>query len=308
MGIIIPANDENLNLMVNVSEELLADVLGTTVEEITKSLKDGETLKPQEDVDAFLRQSFDGLTAKVRHKFKKEGYSWGEKESLTKKGKELKEKFGVEGDTIDEIVDAVIEQRSKKSQLSPDDVRNSEIFQSEVKKLKDIIKQKDEDLSNQKNSFEKSETLRLAKEYGLKFLKEKNYVLDDDADILEEKLENLFSKLEDDSTRLSREGSKIIILDQNGRPKENEQGTKELSYEDLLGLKAKRYFKQAVADNRKSPANKNKEEGGNDNTPDVPEMKSADDYYKAMDQAKDFETKKAIKASYDQMVKDGKIQ
>src|SRR5688572_27936183 len=117
--------------MVNVSEEFLADVLGTTVEEITNSLKDGETLKPQEEDESFLKTSFDGLTGKIRHKFKKEGYSWGEKESLTKKGKELKEKFGVEGDTIEEIVENVIETKTTKSSLTPDDVKNSEIYLNE---------------------------------------------------------------------------------------------------------------------------------------------------------------------------------
>lgn len=292
---------------ITVSAEFLSDVLGTTAEEVTNSLKDGEALKPQEEIESYIRQSLDSHIGKVRHKFKKEGYAWGEKESLTKRVKELKEKFGVEGETFEEVIDNVVESTTKKSTLNPDDVKNSEVFINETKRLKQLIKEKEDLIAQKESSFKKAETMRLVKEQGLKFLKEKNFVLPDDPDILDEQLENYFSKLEDDNTRLSVEGNKIIVLDANGRPKENETGTKEITSEDLFGTKAKRYFKQAVADNRRSPENKNQGLPKND-TPDVPEIKSVEDYYKAMDSEKDFSKQKLIKAQYDKKVEEGAIK
>lgn len=293
--------------MIQVSEEFLASVLGTTAGEITDALKDGENDKPQDEIESFLKEKFEGRIFKAKNDGKKEGHGRGLKESLTNKEKELKAKLGVEGDTIDEIIDAALEAATKKAALNPDDVKNSDIYINEVKRLKTLIAEKETELANKDQSFTKAETMRLAKELGLKYLNEKKFVLSDDEDIKDEALANLFGKLEDDHTKLSVIDGKVVVVDSNGKPKENEQGTKEISFEDHFVSKAKRYFKQAVADDRKSPANKNDGKTGNV-TPEMPELNTAEDLYKALEGEKDVIKQKAIKAHYDEKVKDGTIK
>jgi hypothetical protein len=120
-------------------------------------------------------------------------------------------------------------------------------------------------------------------------------------------LSTLFEKLEDDQTRVSLVDGKIVILDANGRIKENETGTKELSFDEYFVSKSKKFFPQAVADNRKSPANKNVPDTSAQDKPDMPEMKSTSDLIKALNAERDPAKQKAIKAHFDQLVTDGVI-
>jgi|GEM_PF-5119177 len=291
--------------MIEISEELLAVVLGTTAGEITDALKDGEQLKPQEEIDTFIKTKVDERLYKAKTASRLEGHGRGVKESLTAKEKELKAKLGVEGNTIEEIVDAALLAAKAHSTLNPDDVKNSEVFINETKRLKKLIEDKDVEISSKVQSFAKAETMRIAKEQGVSLLSKLKFVLPENEDIKDENLSNLFEKLENEQTRLSVVDGKIIVLDANGRPKENEAGTKELTFEDHFVAKAKRYFPQAVADGRQSPANKNQDQK-TANT-DMPEMKSTEDFYTALTAEKDTTKQRAIKAHYEKLVEDGVI-
>lgn len=287
--------------------EFLADVLGTSHGELTEALKDGENLKPQADIEAHIKKTFGDQLLKSKLSGKKEGNDWGKKESLTAKEKEFKAKYNVEGNNLEEIVDNAVEAAKQHSKLNPDDVKSSEVYINETKKLKALLAEKDNEIANQANAFAKKETMRHAKEHGMSILKKFNFVLPDDQDILDEAIGNLFSKLEDESTVISLDGKLLKVLDAAGKPKENEAGTKEISFEDHLVSKAKRYFKQAVADNRQSPANKNKPEATPPN-PDMPELKSSEDLFKALDAERDPAKQQAIKSHYDKLVEDGTIK
>lgn len=294
--------------MIENIAEFLSDVLGTTEGEITTALKDGENWKSQAEIGSYIKEQFDGRLHKAKTASRLEGHGRGAKESLTAKEKELKAKLGVEGNTIEEIVDAALESAKKSSITNPEDVRNSEVFINETKRLKAIIKEKEDEIASKETTFSKKETRRLTEAEGLKLLEKLKFVLPEDQDMKEEYLSILFDKLEDADTviSLSPDGKKLVVLDSHGKPKENETGTKEISFEDLLGSKAKRYFKQAVADDRKSPANKNKDI--DDKKFDGPEMKSSEDYYKALNAEKDPAKQRLIKAHYDKQVEDGVIK
>jgi len=293
--------------MIELTPEFLADVLETSPGELTQALKDGEQFKPQADIEAIIKSQFGEKLLAAKLSGKKEGKSWGEKESLTAKEKALKAKFGVEGNNIDEIVEAAIEAASKHSKLNPEDVKNSEVYINDTKRLKAALKEKDDEIAAKVSSFQKAETMRVAKEAGLRLLKEKNFVLPDNEDIKETMLSTLFEKLEDDQTKVSLIDGKIVILDANGRIKENESGTKEMTFEDHFVSKSKKFFQVAVADNRKSPANKPSIENVGPQSQDFPEMKNTADLIKALNNEKDVTKQKAIKAHFDKQVEDGVI-
>ena len=293
--------------MIEVSTEFLADVLETSPGELTQALKDGEQFKPQADIEAFIKSQFGEKLLAAKLSGKKEGKSWGEKEALTAKEKALKAKFGVEGTNLDEIIEAAVDAAKKNTQLNPDDVRNSEVFISETKRLKALLKEKEDEIASKVSSFEKAETMRTAKEYGLRLLKEKNFVLPENEDIKETMLTTLFEKLESDQTKLARIDGKIAVVDAHGRIKENETGTRELTFDDHFVTVSKKFFPQAVADNRQSPANKNQPDKAAPANPDIPEMKDANDLIKALNAERDPAKQRAIKEHFDKQVKDGII-
>jgi hypothetical protein len=295
--------------MIEISEEFLASVLGTDAGEITEALKDGDSVKPQDEVEAWIKSKYDEAIYRAKKSGHTEGHGRGLRESLTSKERELKEKFGVEGKTIDEVIDNVIGSVQANSKASPDDVKNSEVYINETKRLKAIIAEKEAELEGAKSSFTKAETLRAARAHGEKLLKAKNYVLPDDEEIANTLVSTLFEKLEDDNTRLSLADGRIVVLDKDGRPKENESGTKDLTFDDLFEQKARKFFKVAAADDRKSPANKKTE--GDDPKPagDMPELKSRNDLITELNKLKgDPDKMQALKAHYDKLVEDGQIK
>ena len=293
--------------MPDLTLEFLADVLETSPGELTQALKDGENFKPQADIEAIIKSQFGEKLLSAKLSGKKEGKSWGEKESLTAKEKALKAKFGVEGSNLDEIVDAAVEAAKQHSKLNPEDVKNSEVYINDTKRLKALLKEKEDEIASKVSSFQKAETMRVAKEAGLRLLKEKNFVLPENEDIKETMLSTLFEKLEDDQTRVSLVDGKIVILDANGRIKENESGTRELSFEDHFVSKSKKFFPQAVIDNRQSPANKNAGDKPVNTNPDIPEIKNTEDYIKALNAERDVTKQKAIKEHYEKLKEDGTI-
>ena len=293
--------------MPDLTLEFLADVLETSPGELTQALKDGENFKPQADIEAIIKSQFGEKLLSAKLSGKKEGKSWGEKESLTAKEKALKAKFGVEGSNLDEIVDAAVEAAKQHSKLNPEDVKNSEVYINDTKRLKALLKEKEDEIASKVSSFQKAETMRVAKEAGLRLLKEKNFVLPENEDIKETMLSTLFEKLEDDQTRVSLVDGKIVILDANGRIKENESGTRELSFEDHFVSKSKKFFPQAVIDNRQSPANKNAGDKPVNTNPDIPEIKNTEDYIKALNAERDVTKQKAIKEHFEKLKEDGTI-
>ena len=163
---------------------------------------------------------------------------------------------------------------------------------------------------NEKAGYAKTETMRVAKSAGLKILKEKNFVLPDDEEMAGNLIDLIFSKIEDENTKLSIVDGKLSVLDANGRQKENESGTKDITFDDHMTGIAKRYLKVAVSDNRKSPGQKTTDQnGGGGDGADVPELKSKEDLYRELGAAKgDIKKMEAIKAKFDELVKDGTIK
>ncbi len=293
--------------MPDLTLEFLADVLETSPGELTQALKDGENFKPQADIEAIIKSQFGEKLLSAKLSGKKEGKSWGEKESLTAKEKALKAKFGVEGANLEEIIDNAVEAAKQHSKLNPEDVKNSEVYINDTKRLKALLKEKEDEIASKVSSFQKAETMRVAKEAGLRLLKEKNFVLPENEDIKDTMLSTLFEKLEDDQTRVSLVDGKIVILDANGRIKENESGTRELSFEDHFVSKSKKFFPQAVADNRQSPGHKNGDTKPVKTNPDIPEIKNTEDYIKALNAERDVTKQKAIKEHFEKLKEDGTI-
>ena len=164
-----------------------------------------------------------------------------------------------------------------------------ESLQSEVARLNKIIEQQEAAILRPVIEAE-----------GLKLLHNGGYVLPDDPDIRATRLEILFEKLEDSNTRLKVEDGKIRVLDADGRPKENETGTREITFDQLLESKARITFEKVASDGRRSPANNAPYKAPNAtgrNT--VLDNDTVTEYYRRLTAETDPARQRAIKDEFD---------
>lgn len=134
-----------------------------------------------------------------------------------------------------------MESVKKNTTENPDDIRQSKVFVEETKRLKQIIAEKESELSNSQSKFEKTETFREVQSLGMELLKGDNFVLPDDEKISKNLFNVIINNLEDENTKIQKSGDKIVVLDANGRPKENASGTKDISFEEHFKDIAKRF-------------------------------------------------------------------
>lgn len=167
-------------------------------------------------------------------------------------------------------------------------------YKSEIERLNGIIEQKDALI-----------TRRIVEEKGLEFLQKWNYVLPEDPERRAAHLEILFEKLQDKNTRLKVDGTRILVVDANGEPKENEAGTRELSFDALIASKADRIFEKKVSDQRQSPANKATFTGSGN---DMPPIQTMEDFYQALYNEPDITRQKALKEHLDKLIEIGAIK
>lgn len=164
-----------------------------------------------------------------------------------------------------------------------------ESLQKEVARLKNIIEQKDAEL---KRPTVEAEVL--------KFLQKGGYALPDDPLIRETRIGILIEKLENEDTKLKVEGGKIMIVNANGEPKENDLGTRYLLFDELLESKAKITFEKAASDSRKSPANITAQ---GRSLGDMSHLQTTEDFFKALNEETDPDKQREIKELFDRSMK-----
>lgn len=151
--------------------------------------------------------------------------------------------------------------------------------------------------------YQSKETRRLVEEVGMNILGREKFVLPEEDDIRKEYVSILFDRLEDENTKIKIDGNKILLFDEKGYTKENEQGTRELTFDELLISKAKRFFKQDLSGNATKATKQQQDANG------LPDLKSTEEYYAALDScSKDPAKSSAIRAHYKNLVAKGVIK
>lgn len=241
---------------VTIKLEQLADMLGRSAGEIAEALKEGEGLKGADEVSRYVKGEIEKMIEKSFKRGSGEGHGRGKREVLTEAEKNLKAKYGVEGDGIDEVVSNIVDQVRKNTEIDPNDVKNSELFISETKKLKERINDLEAEKNQAQERVKKERVKHLVKQKAGPILKKHNFILPDDPNISHTLLSHFYNSLEDENTIIDEKNEDLFVLDKDGRQKENPKNFKDVTIDDHILAKAKEYFPQAKSDNRSSPGEK----------------------------------------------------
>lgn len=171
--------------------EFFANVLGSQPGAIRQALiaEDG-TLNP--DFKTTLLPLFQKKLEDAKRDGKEEGKGWGTKESREQLEGWIKETYNIEptGDVKSQIQN-LISEITKSSKLTEDDVKNSEIFQNEIKKFQEEIKNRDQEIISLKENSRRERITSVLKQKANSVLQENNFVVPEDRDVAEN-LQKLF--------------------------------------------------------------------------------------------------------------------
>lgn len=292
-----------------LNSEFLASVLGTTATELETSLKEGENLKEQDAINAVILEQFKGRLTDAKRAGKKEGEGRAKREVLTAKEKELREKFSVDGDTLDAIFDNAIAAKIKGHKANPEDVRKSEIYLEDMRaKIAEVEAAKSE-FEQYKTGIAAKDLRRKVVAKGLSLLSgELNFALPENETIKNTLTSALFDGLFNGENQFNvTESGDIQVLDKEGNPLRDDM-LKVLSFQDLLTSKAGAFFEQKKSDGRKSPANKTQTGGEGGKTYNFPNIKNMSEYMTHYRSLSNIDEKRAFKSYFDDLKSAGKIK
>lgn len=276
---------------VPISLEVLASVLGTQPGALSDALKaDDENWKSQSEVDNHVKSLINDKLKSVRKDGHDEGHGRGTRESLSSVEKNIREKYNLQGDRIEDLFDEVIQktkEKSGESTIDDDAIKQSDVFQSMVKKLNSKIEAKDEELNQIKESVRTKDLEQSLQSLAQSVLRsDKNkFVLPEDEDILTTQEKLYLSQLKQIKWKKTDDG--LVPLNEKGEVMQDDSFNN-VSAADLAINLAKKQFPQAKGEQRSAPnAPEGQGKGNNASDPgskySFPEIKTQDDIFKHLD-------------------------
>lgn len=258
---------------ITISMEFLSGVLGTPVGELSKALKkdDSDELKPQKEIEKFIST---GITKKLKDAESAahdEGHGRGTRESLSKKEKELKEKFSLKSKSIDEMFAEIQERKSESSgqngQMTDEDVKASELYVKTVGDLQAQLKEKETEIQTIRDDQAKAELDSL-----IDSISEKVYVSEDAKSFVRPKTQEIAENLKRDYKDKFRNKVKwgrdkdgnAIPVDEKGKPLtddyRNPISPEKLAFDVMSGM-----YETATSEQRDAPGIATQNGGGGNN-------------------------------------------
>ena len=247
--------------MPEISLEFMADVLGTSQEQVAKAIKDGEEFKPQEDIDTYFKSALEDRVYAAKREVKEQQYSRGKKEALTAKERELREKFELKGSTFEEMFTELQDLGKVKPDLTPEDVRNTEIYKIDTEALREKMTTLQTEKDQVVKDYRTKEVNFKARQLGSSLLSKHKFVTPDWAVDDSMMTDLLYAKLNSGGATIAiNEAGELIVVDDKGNQLMDEKTVSPVTFEEHFVKAAGLIFKVAESDGRQSPRNHN--EGG----------------------------------------------
>lgn len=274
--------------------EFLAVVLGTQPGAIQQALiaEDGN-LKPEPEIKSFLSPLIQRKLDDAKRDGKEEGKGWGTKESRKELENWIKETYSIEptGDIKTQIQSLVTEQ-TKSKKLSEDDVKNSEVFLTEIKKFQDEIKNRDQEIKNLQETNRREKITAVLSQNAKRVLEENNFLIPEEKEVASN-LQKLFIQSlwkEDIDFRVNDDGT-IVPTNEKGDPlKDNLHNP--IGFDEYSKGVAKMFFPVREGSGKQTPGNQTAPGSGASKT--VYNFKSREDAVKAYNAETDAEKKAEI--------------
>lgn len=296
------------------SLEAVARLLNKTPGDITEALKESDqTAKDKwlsDNISSFVEDERTKAGATGRSKGFDEGHGKAKKDTLTAAEKLLRDKHGVEGDTLEEIVDNIALKSKEASKLNPDDVKNSSVYLEMETAFKDRIKKLSEDLDSERTSRERDKVMTSVKSSIETKLTKMGYQLPDDAVKKAKWLKVILDDLEDQETIVSLNANgEPVVLGPDKKAKVDNVTMRDIAFDDHLNKVAGSYLFVATGDGKEGTGNKNGQ-GNQKQSYDFSNIKSSGDYINEMSKInldKEADKAKAMETWYEGQVKEGLI-
>jgi hypothetical protein len=167
-----------------VSLELLSELTGFKPGKLSAAVKmDEENLKPADEIAGILKDAYKTKLEAVRKEARDEGHGRGKRESLSSYEKDLKAKFGVDGDDFDSILKATLDKVAKENgkgkapEVTEELIKSHPYFNQVIDKEKEAYNKVMSDFDAYKSEVQTKETRNAVKRNVLSVLKESNFNL-----------------------------------------------------------------------------------------------------------------------------------
>jgi len=238
-----------------VSVEVLAGILGKPAGSLSDALKADGEWKAQSEIDSHVKATFNEKLKSIRKEGHDEGHGRGKRESLSEKEKELREKYGLKSQTLDELFEEVkAGQGPGSGNLDEESIKASPIFQDAVKKLQDKIREKDNEFKTFQETVRSRELHASLKELATKVVtsKENKFVLPEDPTIQETQIELYLELLKKRAWKKAEDGT-LVPLSDKGDDQLKDDSFNPISGTEYARQIAQRMFIQAKGEQREAP-------------------------------------------------------
>lgn len=298
--------------VVSISLGGVASLLGKEVGDIEKLMSgvDGKPMTQEQIESAILDEIDEAISGRVsaaQTQANKQAHGEALRKSLSKKQKELAEMYGVEAgktldDTINNIV-AKVESEKPGDKLSDADVRKSKAYIDDVGKLRTAVTEAETALTQEREKNRRSLLHRDLTMAVPALLKENNFLVPEDAKVLDTHLTTLFSKLDNDQIELryNEETKSYVPFNRAEDTPLRDARFKDVSFKDHVLNNASSIFMKEKSQ-RKAP--------GNDKTPppgggngeggkyDFSHIKTTEEVFQAINRSTSKEEKAALREHY----------
>lgn len=265
-----------------VSMEVLASVLGTQAGSVSDALKtdDGEW-KPQADIDAYFKTTFNTKLKSVRKEGHDEGHGRATRETLTAKEKEFKEKYSLKGSTMEELFEEMHSSKGdSKSGLDEESIKAHPVFQEMVTKFQTKIQEKDQEVKTVQESVRIRELDGELRKLATSIVdnKENKFLIPDDPAnpaIRQTQIDLYFEQLK--KGKWKYEENKLLALNEKGDDVMKDDSYNPISADSYAKTVAQRMFPIAKGEQRDAPGVHTKPNGstnGNGQTYNFPKFKN----------------------------------
>lgn len=256
--------------VVPVSLEVLATVLGTEPGSVSDALKaDDNEWKPQADIDAYFKNTFNTKLKSVRKEGHDEGHGRATRETLTAKEKEIREKYGLKGNTLDELLEEMSSNKGEgKSDLDEESIKAHPFFQSTVQKFQDKIREKDQEVKTIQEGVRVKEMEGELRKLATSIVdnKENKFLIPEDPAnpaVRQMQIDLYFEQLKKGKWKVDE--GKLLALNDKGDDILKDDSYNPISSEAYAKSIAERMFPKAKGEQREAPGVHTKPNGSNGN-------------------------------------------
>ncbi len=237
---------------IEITLELLGSVLGTPAGTISDAIKkeDGtiDGAKLEEVIKAKIQTKLDD----AKRAGATEGLGRGKREALNAKEKEIAEKYGItEALQMDDLLDKIIESKSKTPKLDEDKIKGSEYFINAMRDEKKRYQTLEEQFNQHKTDVATREKRSGVSAVLPDLLAKHKFVLPENEAIRKNVMDAFRASLFIDGVDY-QVGDEIKVTNKEGNPLLDAMHNP-VTFEGFVLSKARGFFEQAKGDDRKSP-------------------------------------------------------